>query len=131
MLKKGSIKRWWKAAEAERKKVDVEKDTQAILEFLEELHTDEQFLLEQLNALEELEKEYKIGNKSVRLVNLTTQAEILEKILQRYEFLVNDVVINGERVKLLAEEWKKRAHAAGMKRLVQDKNKKPLWKMQW
>ncbi len=113
------------------KKVDTLKDIQAIIEFLQEIKDDAKPLLKDLQKLEELEREREVTNAEVLLVNLETQAEVLEKILQRYEFLQNDADINGIRIKQVARELLLRAKRAGLKELVEEKKQDMKWQFDW
>ncbi|NQV91616.1 hypothetical protein HQ489_04020 [Candidatus Woesearchaeota archaeon] len=114
-----------------KKKVDSLKDIQAIIEFLEHVQDDPKSLLEDLRDLEELEKERKVASKKLIPVNLEAQEEILDKIIQKYEFFQNDVDINGLRVKQIAEEFLNQASHEKMKKIVNDKKKDPRWRFQW
>lgn len=121
---------WWKKLWGKKKtqhKVDVLKDLQAVLEELQDLKEEVRPLVKQLQKLEELEKEYGVGNEEVRLINLETQAEVIEQLLQRYEFLQDDIDINGIRVKQVAKEFLKRAQQAGLKDLVAEKKQDRKW----
>ena len=127
-------KSWWKKtvdAKEQKKKVDSLKDIQAIIEFLEHANDDPKALLEDLQKLEELEKERKVASKKLMAVNLEAQEEVLDSIIQRYEFFQNDVDINGLRVKQIAEEFLKHASHEKMRNIVRDKKKDPRWRFQW
>ncbi|MBI2668336.1 hypothetical protein HYX14_00690 [Candidatus Woesearchaeota archaeon] len=114
------------------KPVDVLKDLQAISEFLKEIKDDTKLILPELKKLEELEKERKVASdKGVLLVNLQTQAELLDRLLERYQFFQDDVDINGIRVKNIAAELLKNADQAGLKDLVKEKQKDLNWKFEW
>ena len=108
-------------------KVDVLKDIRAVLEELQDLKDEVKPLIKQLQKLEELEKEYEVGKEEVRLINLEAQAEVLDQILQRYEFLQDDIDINSIRVKQISREFLKRAQQAGLKDLVADKKQDRKW----
>lgn len=113
------------------KKVDVAADLDAILEFLSEVSYDVKELHTQLKKLKELEKEYHVAASGILHVNLETQARILDKLLERYEFFQNDVDINGLRMKEMAKEFLRRAAKAGMTDLVKHKEKDKRWMMLW
>ena len=113
------------------KKVDVLTDIEAIAEFLNDIQVDTKELLSQLKKLKELEKEYHVAASGIVQVNLETQAKILDKILERYDFFQNDVEVNGLRVKMIASEFLKRTGKAGMTDLVRQKEKDRKWKMLW
>ncbi len=124
----------WKKMFGSNKKpkiVDSLKDIQAIIEFLEHAQEDPKELLKDLQKLEELEKERKVASKKLMVVNLEAQEEVLDSIIQRYEFFQNDVDINGLRVKQIAGEFLCHASHEKMKKIVNDKKKDPRWRFQW
>ena len=61
-------------------------------------------------------------------VNLETQAVLLEKIMERFDFLHNDIAINNLRLKKISQELLKRADKAGLKDLVREKKRSIIWK---
>jgi hypothetical protein len=126
-------KKWWKDLfnKEKEKKVDVLKDINAISEFLAEMNHDSKKLLEQLKKLGELEQEYHVAKSGIIQINLETQENIIDQILKRYEFFQNDVDINGLRVKMIAQEFLKRADSAGLKDLIDEKKKSRSWKLFW
>ncbi|MBU0457168.1 MAG: hypothetical protein ABH824_00735 [Nanoarchaeota archaeon] len=127
-------KNWWKKlfGKKERKnKVDVLKDIDAIIEFLNDLSNDTKFLLKEFKKIEELEKEYHVAKSDIIHINLDTQGKFLDKILERYESFQNDVDINGLRVKSIGNEFLQRAEKAGMKDLVKEKKKDRKWMFKW
>jgi hypothetical protein len=124
-------KKWWKKLfpPAKPRKVDVLKDIDAIREFLKEVHHESSTLISNFDQLEELEKERQIASAGIIQVNLETQAGLLDKINERYQFFQDDVDINGSRVKIISKEFLKHAHKAGLKDLVAEKKKDPKWKL--
>ena len=126
-------KKWWNffAKKQPAKKTDVIADLDAIIEFLSDVQYDSKELLTQLKKLKELEKEYHVAASGILHVNLETQARILDKLLERYEFFENDVDVNGLRVKGIAREFLRRASKAGMTDLVRQKEKDKKWMMLW
>ena len=120
---------WWK--KQKEQSIDVLKDIQAIQECLREMSDDAKPLLKDLHKLEELEKERQVGRESILPINLEAQAKLMDTILQRYEFFQNDVDINGIRVKEIARNLLKEAKKAGLKDLVQEKNKEMKWQFDW
>ena len=127
-------KKWWSSLLGKKpqpKKVDVLADLDAITEFLGEVQYDTKELLAQFKKLKELEKEYNIAASGILHINLETQAKLLDRLLERYEFFENDVDINGLRVKIIAKEFLKRASKAGMTDLVRQKEKDKRWMMLW
>ena len=125
-------KSWFQRKEkGKEKSIDVLKDVEAVQEGLRETPLDLKPLLKELEQLAELEKEYRVAKAGVLHVNLEAQAEILDKILQRYEYFQNDVDINGLRVKEIAREWLRRADKSGLKDVVKKKQQDMRWKMEW
>jgi hypothetical protein len=103
----------------------------AIKEFLSDVNSESKILIKELNKLEELEKERKVASAGIVQVNLETQAKVIDKILERYEFFQNDVDINGQRVKIIVNQFLKKAEKAGLKDLVNNKKQKPRWQGKW
>src|SRR3989338_10853844 len=121
---------WWKkmfSPEKHEKREEVLKDIETIAEFLQDTKDDVKQLKPLLEKLEELEKERQVASSGLLHVNLEAQAEVLDKLLQRYEFFQNDADVNGMRVKRIAQEWLKHAQKAGLKDLVQKKKKDLKW----
>jgi hypothetical protein len=111
-----------------KEKVDVLKDTTAIIEFLEDIQTDIDFLRPKLLELEELEKEQEVASDKLKPTNISTQVKILDKLLERYEFFESDIVINGQRLKMIAGKLLSDAQKAGLKKLVKQKRNSFAWK---
>jgi len=125
---------WWKRIfqrTEEKKKADTLKDLEAIQEFLKSLPADAKALRPDFEELEELERERLVARSSLLKTNFDTQAAVLEKIMQRYEYLQNDVDINGIRVKLIAQEFLNQVQKAGFKEMLAEKKKSPKWKLAW
>lgn len=122
---------WWKKNKDKEPKIDVLKDIQAILDCLKDLPSDGKILVKDLQKLEELEKEKQVGKESILHINLEAQAKILDQILQRYEFLQNDIDINGIRVKQIAHQWLQEAQHVGLRDLVKKKKQDMKWKFDW
>ena len=127
-------KKWWQklfAKKERHKKVNVVEDIEAINEFIADINSDVEVLKKELKKLQELEKEYSVAKSGIIQVNLETQAGVLDKILERYEFFQNDVDINGLRVKNIAKEFLRKASKNGMKDLVETKKQDKKWKFLW
>ena len=110
---------------------DILKDISAIIEFLQDAAKTPKLLLPEMKKLEELEKESHVTKSGLLQTNLETQAEILEQIITLYESLQNDTDINGIRVKRLVANFMQRAQHAGLKELVEKKQKNHLWECNW
>lgn len=126
--------KWWQKLfhkKDETEKVDVIKDSKAIVDFLGEAQNDISMLTSLLKQLQELQKEFSVTSTELRKTNLVTQADVLDKILQRYQFFQTDVDINGLRVKKIATEFLKTAKEAGLKELVDEKKKDTRWSLFW
>ena len=127
-------KSWWQRIRRKKEtkeKVDVLKDLQSIQETLEELPKESKVLLKQLRELEELEKERQVGRAGVAQVNIETQAELLDKILERYQFFQNDIDINSVRLRQVTGELLRHAEREGLRELVEEKKNDPTWKFDW
>ncbi len=125
---------WWNKLfkkKVKSKKVDVLNDLEAVKDFLTSLSRDVKPLLIEIKKLEELEKEYSVAESGIIQVNLETQAKILDKLLQHYEFFQSDADINGLRVKMVTKEFLKRASQHGLKDLVKEKKKNRVWLLHW
>ncbi|MEK6863520.1 MAG: hypothetical protein AABW53_02385 [Nanoarchaeota archaeon] len=128
------MKKWWNQLLGRRKpekKVNVSADIDALVEFLADIPYDAKELLAKFKKLQELEKEYEMASSGILHINLETQAKLLDKLLEQYEFFENDVDVNGLRMKLIAREFLKRASKAGMSDLVRQKEKDKRWMMLW
>lgn len=127
-------KKWWQklvSKKNQHEKVDAVKDIQAMREFLQDLSTDQTSIEQDLKKLQELEQERQVANSGILQINLETQAEVLEKLLDRYEFFQNDVAISGLRMKRVAQQFLQHAQEAGLKDLVKEKKKKLKWRFLW
>ena len=109
--------------------VDVLKDIEAVQDFLKDLHLEEQVLLKNLVELHELEKEFAVGNASIKQANLQAQATIYELLMRRYGFFQNDAEVNGIRLKMLADNFLKNCEQEGLKEI--SKNKRKEWSGLW
>ena len=127
-------KSWWQkhfARDEHREKIDIVKDLDAIVEYLEEINYDVKSILPELKKLMELEKERKVADSSITHINLETQASILDKLLEKYEFFQNDVDINGLRLKAIANQFLRNAKKHGLTDLVKEKKADQRWKFFW
>ena len=117
-------KSWWQkhfARKLPTEKIDIVKDLDAIVEYLEEINYDVKSLLPELKKLMELEKERKVTGSEITHINLETQASVLDHLLEKYEFFQNDVDINGLRLKAIANQFLRNAKKHGMTELVKEK----------
>ncbi|HLC81765.1 MAG TPA: hypothetical protein VJH68_03840 [Candidatus Nanoarchaeia archaeon] len=123
--------KWWKKLfpPAARKKINSGKNIQAVLEFLQEIKADAGILSNDLKQLSELEQERQVASSGIAHININTQAALLEKIIERFEFLESDAAINGIRVKHIAETLLEEARRRGMADLAAQKQKK--WRLDW
>ena len=127
-------KSWWQkhfARDEHQEKIDIVKDLDAIVEYLEEINYDVKSILPELKKLMELEKERKVADSSVTHINLETQASILDKLLEKYEFFQNDADINGLRLKAIANQFLRNAKKHGLTDLVKEKKADQRWKFFW
>ena len=75
-----------------------------------------------------MREEERVVNGELMEMNLKRQLVDYEKILQEYDFLQNDVDINGIRLKKIAKELLKKAGQSGMDHLAKEKSKNFLWR---
>ena len=120
----------WKK-KSERKRIDVLNDIEEIEDFLHEVPDDNTYLQKLIKQLDELEKERKVAKDEILKTNLTTQAKVFDDLLKRFEFLVNDAAINGERLKIIKDQFLKHATKAGLHDLVRERRKDQTWKCRW
>lgn len=120
-------KSWWQKKELSKKE-DAVKDIEAIIEFFEDINDDAKVVLPHLERLHELEKERVIAKEGLTPVNLETQAKVIDKLLERYEFFQNDVDVNGIRIKGIAVAFLKHAEKAGLRDLAKEKRQDIHWK---
>jgi len=127
-------KSWWRkhfGRKDHKQKVDIVKDLDAIIEYLQEVNYDVKNILPELKKLMELEKERKVASSEVTHINLDTQASVIDGLLEKYEFFQNDVDINGLRLKAIANQFLRNAKKHGMTDLVKEKKEDKRWKFFW
>jgi hypothetical protein len=127
-------KSWWQRHFGKREykeKIDIVKDLDAIVEYLEEVNYDVKNILPELKKLMELEKERKVAGSEITHINLETQASVIDGLLEKYEFFQNDVDINGLRLKAIANQFLRNAKKHGMTDLVREKKEDKRWKFFW
>ena len=127
-------KEWWHKLVGKKeshKKFNAVDSIAAIVDFLKDVENDTKFLEPELNKLRELEKERTVTSDELSKTNLETQEDLLNKILERYEFFQTDVDINGLRLKKVAAQFLKNAKKAGLKHLVEEKNNDKRWRFLW
>ena len=124
-------KKWWQRLFQKKEPVeraDTLKDLGAIKEFLKGVKNDSEQLYGLVDELEELEKERQVGTEKVVQVNLEAQSQVLDKLVENYTFMQDDMDINGLRLRQIAKEWLKNAGKAGLSDLVKEKKEDPRWK---
>lgn len=90
-----------------KKIVDIDKDLQAISEYVAEVGSDLKELYKLLEDMRKLRKREhnmkkdKAFDEAV-ISNTEEQVRIWDDILRRYEFLDQDIELNGQRVKMIA-----------------------------
>lgn len=126
--------KWWKDLFGKKEKVrkiDVIADLQVLMEFFQDLDAESKQMLPLLEKLLELEKEREVARSGIVHINLETQAELLDKILERYDFFQNDTDINGLRLRKITEQFLNNAQKEGLKDLVKEKKQDLKWKGGW
>ena len=129
--------KWWSefkifnGKKEHQEKVDILKNTEAIVDFLQECPQDVKLLLQEFAKLEELERERRVMKEQLAEANLEAQSRMLDKLITQYEFFQNDVDINGLRLKKIAQQFLENAHHAGLHDLVKAKKKDSKWQFYW
>ena len=124
------IWRKWFPPPAEEK-TDIPADLEAAYRFFSESERDRKQLAKDLSQSRVLWNEAKVVDENLRLENLKFQIGLFDRITQNYESFQNDVDINGLRVKKIATELLRRAEAAGLTDLVEQRKNNPRWQGRW
>lgn len=114
-----------------KEKVDIQKDLQAIGEFLADLDDERKRLFEDISKARELFQEAKVVDKKLLDKNLSHHIEVFDNIVKDYESFQNDVNINGIRVKNIAKDLLRRAKERGLLEVVKEKRKDSRWRGNW
>lgn len=115
----------------EEKKVDINKDLKAIINFLSDVSYDSRRLLRLCRELQGLRREYRVlRDEEMKKKNIVQQVNLLDQILDLYHFFEDDAVINGKRIKNIAHLIKKAVEKTGNPKLV-EKTKDPDWTFDW
>ncbi len=125
--------KWWTNlwGKKSKEKIDVLTDIQAISDCLDEVERDIPAIRGLLKELEELHKESEVTSKGIIKDNLKAQVNLLDGLLERYEFFQTDIDINGLRVKKIAKELLRRLDKEGMKDLLKEKKNDQKWFFEW
>ena len=100
---------------------------EAMISILEDISKQSDQIIPQLKTLQQLEDERVVARAGLKEVNLQTQARILDKLIELYDFLENDVAINSIRLRHIAENFLAEANKAKLTGLVKLRKKK--WKV--
>lgn len=122
---------WRKWFPQPEEKTDIPADLEATYRFFSESERDRKQLAKDLSQSRVLWNEAKVVDENLRLENLKFQIELFDRIIQNYESFQNDVDINGLRVKKIATELLRRAEAAGLTDLVEQRKNDPRWQGRW
>lgn len=104
----------------------VQKDIDAIAEFLEDMPEDAKKVAGLLKEIDKLEQERMIARKEALTINIKTQMQLMDRLLELYQFLQDDIAINGERIGMIANQLLHHAKNAGIDSF---KEKKKSWKL--
>jgi len=129
-MKKIYQTKWWEKhfkKEVKSKEPSTLENIESISEFLDDVHHEIDTVKSSLKELKELEKEREVATEGLIKVNLSTQAEIIDKILTQYEFFQNDTDINGIRIKRIAKTFLENSKKAGLNDLVKQKSIDKKW----
>ena len=113
------------------KKLDINTDLRAVIDFLSEVNYDAQRLLRMFRELQSLRREYRVlQNEEMKQQNIVKQVNVYDEILDLYHFFEDDADINGHRVKNIAKVLKKAIEKMEDPELVK-KTKDPKWTFNW
>lgn len=115
------------AKEEEREEVRVEEDLEAVGSFLKGFEAEE--LKRKVARMGELAREEKIIGTELKEDNLKKQIELLGEILAKYEFLEDDMDLNGIRLRQVGRELLRKAEEKGLKELVKEKKRDIKWRV--
>ncbi len=125
---------WWQKLFKKKEhtiKADFLTNVSNAIDFLEDAPVEATAIIDLLKQLEELEKEREVSNEKLISINLQTQADLLDKLLDRYEYFQNDVDINGIRIKRIADQFLKNAKKAGLSELIENRKDDYRWTFNW
>jgi len=104
---------WWKK-KPEVKEIDALHELEAVKEFIRDISIDLKQIVTSLGEFEELEKELRVAKGDLT----ATAIEAIIKLKESYEFLQNDIDVNGQRIKMIYEQFIRNAERAGLNNLV-------------
>ena len=118
------------------RKVDVDKDLRAVALFLDEVSFDIKkikTLLDHMISLRHKEKELLAKHAPAESLRFNTekQAQVWDKLMEAYEYFDEDVDINGERIKLIAHDLKKKAKRRHISRQMLDRMEGKVEGVEW
>lgn len=126
--------KWWQGLfkkEEGRKRVNIDSDIEAIIDFCSDVEKDAKELRALLLNFENLHREAHVTRHVASNMNAKTRLTLFEDILERYSSFEDDVEINKERLKIIAKHLLDDTAKAGQKDTVELKKESPLWKFQW
>lgn len=126
--------RWWQKIfknDEGRKRVDVDSDIDAIIEFCSDVSKDAVELRELLANFENLHREAHITRHSASKMNMKSRLALFEDILERYSSFEDDVEVGKERLKIVAHHLLDDVRKSGDKTVAMEKENSDLWKFLW
>lgn len=114
---------WWRKKQ-EVRETDLLHEIEAIKGFIRDVGIDLKQIFTFLEEFEELEKELTVGRSELAPTALEAQAASIIKLKESYEFFQNDVDVNGQRVKMIYEQFLRNAEKAGLNQLIDKINEK-------
>ena len=108
---------WWKK-KPEVKEIDALHELEAVKEFIRDISIDLKQIVTSLGEFEELEKELRVAKGDLTATAIEAQAAAIIKLKESYEFLQNDIDVNGQRIKMIYEQFIRNAERAGLNNLV-------------
>ena len=104
----------------------VKDDLNAVIGFLKEIDVNE--LVNKLERMKDIVREEGVVEEGLKVENVERQIELLDEILQAYNFFQNDADINGLRLKKIGKELLRKAKEGGMVDLVKEKKNDIKWR---
>ena len=111
----------------EFEEVKPSEDLKAVRSFLQE--TDLEKLKKDLQEMQEIMRDGEVVDHGLKTRNIKKKIKLFEQVLQEYDFLQNDVDINGIRLRKIAQNLLKDAKKAGLKETVKEKKKDFKWRV--
>ncbi|MBI4153315.1 hypothetical protein HY497_02230 [Candidatus Woesearchaeota archaeon] len=112
--------------------IDVDKDIDALVMYLGDVHYDVEELLKLFARLVKLRKEAKVlSDEEALKENMRRQIELYDRLLLRYEEYDEDAIVNGIRVKNIATEYVEEAKKNRFYAALEKMRNESRWYFDW